>query len=250
MKSKVMMFAALVTGAASGVAQAALHDRGGGLIYDDVLNVTWLQDANYAKTSGYDADGKMSWPNAEAWAEGLAYSDSVRGVTYTDWRLPQTVDLGAVGCDYAYLGTDCGYSVSVASSELAHLYFVDLANVSYLDSRGLQQSGYGLVDDPGNPLDESLFTNLQAYSYWSGTPYGGGPSQPQAWRFAMNLGNQSQMSQGTQYYAWVLRDGDVAAVPEPASYALFLAGLAIVGFAARRPQWQTGLPVSEKFQSI
>ena len=26
---------------------AELHDRGGGLIYDDVLDVTWLQDANY-----------------------------------------------------------------------------------------------------------------------------------------------------------------------------------------------------------
>ena len=41
----------------TGAAQAALHDRGGGLIYDDVLNVTWLQDASYARTSGYDADG-------------------------------------------------------------------------------------------------------------------------------------------------------------------------------------------------
>ena len=29
-----------------GVANATLWDRGAGLIYDDVLNVTWLQDAN------------------------------------------------------------------------------------------------------------------------------------------------------------------------------------------------------------
>lgn len=35
----------------AGAAQAALHDRGGGLIYDDAQNITWLQDANYAKTS-------------------------------------------------------------------------------------------------------------------------------------------------------------------------------------------------------
>ena len=34
-------------------ANAALYDRGNGLIYDDVLDITWLQDANYAKTSGY-----------------------------------------------------------------------------------------------------------------------------------------------------------------------------------------------------
>ena len=30
-----------------------LFDRGGGLIYDDVLNITWLQDANYALTTGH-----------------------------------------------------------------------------------------------------------------------------------------------------------------------------------------------------
>jgi hypothetical protein len=38
--------------------QAALVDRGGGFMYDTVLDVIWLQDANYAQTSGYDADGK------------------------------------------------------------------------------------------------------------------------------------------------------------------------------------------------
>ncbi|MCP4407494.1 MAG: DUF1566 domain-containing protein, partial [Gammaproteobacteria bacterium] len=39
----------------AGTVQATLIDRGGGLIYDDVLNITWLQDANYAETSGYAA---------------------------------------------------------------------------------------------------------------------------------------------------------------------------------------------------
>jgi|RifCSPlowO2_12_1023861.scaffolds.fasta_scaffold474522_1 hypothetical protein len=32
----------------AGRAQATLIDRGGGLIYDNVLNITWLQNANYA----------------------------------------------------------------------------------------------------------------------------------------------------------------------------------------------------------
>ena len=48
--------------------QAALYDRGNGMIYDDVLDITWLQDANYAKSSGYDSDGLMSWAEANAWA--------------------------------------------------------------------------------------------------------------------------------------------------------------------------------------
>jgi len=30
-------------------ANASLWYRGGGLVYDDVLNITWLQNANYPK---------------------------------------------------------------------------------------------------------------------------------------------------------------------------------------------------------
>ena len=37
----------------AGAANAALLSRAGGqAYYDDVLNITWLGDANYAKTSG------------------------------------------------------------------------------------------------------------------------------------------------------------------------------------------------------
>jgi hypothetical protein len=34
-------------------AAAALVDRGGGLIYDTTLDITWLSDANYAETDLY-----------------------------------------------------------------------------------------------------------------------------------------------------------------------------------------------------
>ena len=76
-----------------GIANATLWDRGGGLIYDDVLDVTWLQDANYAQTSGFDADGKITWHEAMAWAENLSYYDPVRNTYWTDWRLPQTLPI-------------------------------------------------------------------------------------------------------------------------------------------------------------
>ena len=65
-------------------ANAALIDRGGGLIYDDDRDITWLADANYAMTSGYDADGMMTWSEAMTWAGNLNYGG------YTDWRLPDT----------------------------------------------------------------------------------------------------------------------------------------------------------------
>lgn len=81
---------------------AALIDRGGGLIYDDILNVTWLQDINYAKTSGYDSDGSMTFSDANAWAQNLIYYDSARDISYDSWRLP-SMDVNNDGTN-----VDCG----------------------------------------------------------------------------------------------------------------------------------------------
>lgn len=112
----------------SGTAQATLVDRGGGLLYDTVLNVTWLQDASYAKTSGYDADGKMSWYAANVWATNLVYHDSVRNVDYSDWRLPSTQPVGAAW-DYRAKNdgtTDYGYNISSPNSEMGYMYYVNM----------------------------------------------------------------------------------------------------------------------------
>ena len=72
----------------AGGAEAALVERlfdangNAQAIYDDVADLTWLQDANYAQTSAYDADGRMNWVQANAWAGSL----NIDGVT--GWRLP------------------------------------------------------------------------------------------------------------------------------------------------------------------
>lgn len=70
----------------NGAAQAALNDRGGGLLYDDVLKVTWLQDAKYAKTSDYDGDVNMNWSDAKTCASSLKIS-RVAGESLTGWHL-------------------------------------------------------------------------------------------------------------------------------------------------------------------
>lgn len=59
-----------------------LIDRGYGLLYDVERNITWLQDANYARTAGRSPDGQMTWGDAMAWVGGLSY----RGIK--GWRLP------------------------------------------------------------------------------------------------------------------------------------------------------------------
>lgn len=79
-------------------AEAALIDRGGGLLYDDGLNITWLQDANFGRGSAFDdgidpTDGRMTWRNAVAWADQLSYFDPVRDRVWDDWRLP-TLGIG------------------------------------------------------------------------------------------------------------------------------------------------------------
>lgn len=194
-----------------GSASAALFDRGGGLIYDSDLNITWLQDANYAKTSSYDVDGQMSWTAANTWAANLVYHDSVRNVDYSDWRLPTALNQdNSAPC--------AGYSCT--GSEMGHLFYTEgglSADFSILSSAIL----------------DANFTNMQSYAYWSGTASAPYPADA-AWLFFTNSGFQSYTYQHDLYNAWAVRPGDVAAIPEPETYAMLLAGLSLLGFMARR----------------
>ncbi|MFI3198512.1 MAG: hypothetical protein QX196_09345 [Methylococcaceae bacterium] len=48
------LIAAFVLSLSAGTdAQASLVARTGGMVYDDVNNITWVADANLAQTSGY-----------------------------------------------------------------------------------------------------------------------------------------------------------------------------------------------------
>lgn len=188
--------------------------------YDTALNITWLRNA--------DVNGYTDWDAAMTWANTLV----VGGVD--GWRLPKVVDTGAPGCDYSYAsGTDCRYNVDTATSEMAHLYYVTLGNLAYcppgtaacFGAPGAPQPGWGLTNTGG-------FQNLQSSAYWSGTEYAPVPSD--AWFFGAYDGYQEFFGKRVQLLAMAVRPGDVAAVPEPQTYAMLLLGLSAVMVAVRR----------------
>ena len=175
--------------------RADLIDRGSGLIYDTVLNVTWLQDANYSQTSGYDSDGSMHWAQAQAWAHQLVYAG------LNDWRLPRTLPVNGVAYSVSNLshtdpngdvwgfgwdGTDDrGYNITSVTSELSYMYYVNLRNLGHFDLNGNHpQPGWGL-------MNVGPFLNLQSYHYWSETEYEA--FLPQAWNlnFSNDIKNQN-----------------------------------------------------------
>lgn len=207
---------------------------GGQVVNDTDLNITWLANANLADiqafgVSGINANGAMNWNTAKLW---IAAMNTANYLGYNDWRLPTVSDIGTSGCNYAYSGTDCGFNVNTATGEMAHLFYDELGNKGFYNTAGVAQSGYGLFDDLANPNDESLFTNLQSNGYWSGTEYA--PSTGFAWVFDTGDGRQYAGDKDPNLYALAVRPGQVAAVPEPSTYTMLLAGLGLLSFTIHR----------------
>lgn len=170
--------------AVSGAVGAALVDRGGGMIYDTVLNITWLQDANYAQTSGYNTDGRMTWDEAMAWADQLVYGG------YDDWRLPTALNRDHTGPCSGYNCTD---------SEMGYMFYKNLgATANHLISQG------------ANTANLALFTHIQDDVYWSSTGYE--PIALFAWYFLTGEGYQYLDRRTYKGHAWAVRSGDVTAI--------------------------------------
>lgn len=195
-------------------AGAELHDRGGGLIYDDVLDVTWLQDAAWHVTSNapnVDANGKMLWQDAMNWAEGLVYHDSVRNVDWDDWRLPRILPVNDTAYDInpSCEGlTDNGYNITSPASELSYMYHVNLGGVSLTSLvDGICKADFGAagIDNP------SPFTNISS-GVWSQNEIPDDPTR--VFIVGMGNGHQNWFEKTAAKSPWAVRDGDVALAPD------------------------------------
>jgi hypothetical protein len=201
----------------SSSSHAALYDRGNGLIYDDVLDITWMQDANYAQTSGYaaanavgglnsgstnlQADGRMGWDAAITWADQLKYGG------YGDWRLASS---GSAPTET--------YSAVEEDDELSHMFYNNLGNTAFTSIL----NNVSFTDATLGGGTES-FLNVQDYSYW----YAEEDTPTYTWAFSTEDGGKYYgYGKGSSLYSWAVRAGDVSTVPVPAAAWLFGSALA------------------------
>jgi hypothetical protein len=205
----------LTLGFATATAQAALLGRAaltpGGTdyqaYYDDVLDLTWLADANYAQTMSYDPDGRMTWEDSLGWINSLNVAGHL-GVT--GWRLPD-VDINADGT-----AVWCSEVTEAECRDNEYYYIYE---------------HYGI-----DPTDSGPFENIGDWFYWANEEYAPSPILARGFNFSSLCGGSCADYKTNANYAWAVRDGDIGigAVPVPPAAWLFGSALGLMGVMRRK----------------
>lgn len=171
--------------------------------YDTVLNITWWADANAAAGSTLDDgfitdDGFMSWQNAADWVAAF------KPFGIAGWRLPN-IDVSS-SC--------AGYLCHSSANELGQMYYTYLGGA------------------PNSGVSSPLFSGIRNGQYWSNQWYL--PDTEQAITLNFSDGYQdADFKIDAVGAVWAVANGDVLAVPEPGTRALFSVGL-VAALAMRR----------------
>ncbi len=240
------LIAALVLGlSASTGAHASLIARVGGMVYDDVNNITWATNANLFATQAAGNSNLVSEiiaanggvihdtpndydtvPNTGAytltvadfntdtgqmtWWGAQAWVSNLTLGGLKGWSLPATADAANPN----------NYGYNITTSQMGDLFYNQLGGLAPTDLSANHNANY------------NLFSNVQDSLYWSSSEYTLDPRF--AWYFVNHQGYQYDLNKYFQVYAWAVHVGDVTAVPLPGVVWLFgSAMLGLMGFNRR-----------------
>ena len=211
---------------------ATLIDRGGGLLYDDEQDITWLADFNPSKTLGGEA--RFYWDDAFNFIDNFTYYDSVRDVTWDDWRMPTLERVDPACSEYGTFASPddspLPMGLNCENSELSHLFYQDLGGVA---TRPINEFSNSNTDYFLNLPDQTRGGD-NSYLFWTGDDYYINSDfyfitdRDIAFGFSFGYGDQFFMPKNRfSMVAMAVRDGDVgvAKIPEPSTLWLMLAAL-------------------------
>jgi hypothetical protein len=161
----------------STICSAELFDRGGGFIYDDVLDVTWTQSANLPGRTN-------TWDNHVAWVSDLTLH------SFDDWRLPNA----DVNGDNVIVDCSIASAADCADNELGYQYW----------QNGISSTNFG-------PFVNIISGTFYTSKYCSGTTAHNDSTRVAKTRF--DIGTTEFIGKSVPCRAWAVHDGDVANDP-------------------------------------
>lgn len=176
------------------------HD--GQMVYDRDRNITWLADANLAKTKtfgvkGINPNGSMSWTKAQTW---IAHMNNANYLGHHDWRLPRTPQGDEDrDCSIHTVRLQQGSGYHCKASELGELFYRELGGVA------------GSTLERTHVREAELFRNFQPYLYWSEAD--ARQSKVGAWTFSFGNGFQGTNFFSNAIYVIPVFDGEDAGSP-------------------------------------
>ncbi len=199
-----LLFMAGMGVAVSPNADAALTPSADGMtVYDDVMHVTWLAQANLAGTPGgqfgvgnINMDGSMNYATAVMWVAALnAFNGGAGYLGHNNWTLP-TTPLNDSTCTLTGPNGNFGYPCT--NSAMGSLY----SSLAF-------QFPDTAVPIPANTVGP--FSNFQPYLYWSDTTNGRGTNSNGYFTFSFNSGWQGGNLDAFYMYALPMIPGQVSA---------------------------------------